>query len=95
MWDNIDRNGRKGMGEMDVCPLCNGLETRIFQCPNCQTIMSDKGKITDYLDDYSPYMDIEIMKLFDGVEQSLEKKQCIHYYICPNCMHEENNIIAE
>lgn len=80
---------------MSVCPLCNGLGEYCFQCPNCQTIMSDQGKITDYLDDYSPYMDIEVMKLFDGNEHSLENKQCIHYYICPNCLHEDVKDIDE
>ncbi|MGM0876855.1 MAG: hypothetical protein ACQEWV_19385 [Bacillota bacterium] len=80
---------------MDLCPLCNGLETQIIQCPNCQTIMEDKGKITDYLDDYSAYMDIDMMKLFDGNIESLEGHQCMHYYFCPTCEHQETNAIKE
>lgn len=80
---------------MELCPLCNGLETRIIQCPNCQRIMEDRGKITDYLDDYSAYMDIDIMKLFDGNINSLEGHQCIHYFYCPTCQHEETNAINE
>jgi hypothetical protein len=59
------------------------------------SIMEDKGKITDYLDDYSAYMDIDIMKLFDGNVNSLEGHQCIHYFYCPTCQHEETNAINE
>ncbi|MFC0272116.1 hypothetical protein ACFFIX_11700 [Metabacillus herbersteinensis] len=80
---------------MNVCPLCNGLDAWSVQCPNCRTIMEDKGKITDYLDDYSAYMDIDSMKLFDGAKQSLEENQCVHYYYCTSCMHEEVKSINE
>jgi hypothetical protein len=80
---------------MDLCPLCNGLVTRIIQCPNCHTIMEDKGKITDFLDDYSAYMDIDIMKLFDGHSKSLESHQCMHYFYCSLCQHEETRAIKE
>jgi hypothetical protein len=80
---------------MDLCPLCNGLETRMIQCPNCQTIMEDNGKITYYLDDYSAYMDIDIMKLFDGNIKSLEQHQCVHYFYCSACQHEETRAIEE
>jgi hypothetical protein len=57
--------------------------------------MEDKGKITDYLDDYSAYMDIDIMKLFDGNIHSLERHQCVHYFCCPLCDHEETKTINE
>lgn len=80
---------------MDLCPLCNGLETREIQCLNCKTIMEDKGKITDYLDDYSAYMDIDIMKLFDGNIHSLVEHQCMHYFYCPVCQHQQTNAINE
>ena len=80
---------------MDLCPLCNGLELRTVQCPNCQSVLVDNGKITDYLDDYSAYMDIDIMKLFDGNSESLEGHQCMHYFNCQSCGHEEKNAIKE
>lgn len=80
---------------MDMCPLCNGLEMRVIECPNCQTIMEDRGKITDYLDDYSAYMDIDIMKLFDGTTNSLENHRCIHYFYCRGCQHEDTRAIKE
>ncbi|MDQ0232339.1 hypothetical protein [Metabacillus malikii] len=80
---------------MDLCPLCNGFESSMIQCPNCQTMMEDKGKITDYLDDYSAYMDIDMMKLFDGNLTSLEDHTCSHYFYCTSCQHEEVNSIKE
>ncbi|HLT56330.1 MAG TPA: hypothetical protein VK057_09525 [Bacillota bacterium] len=80
---------------MDVCPLCNGLETIRIQCPQCQSPMEDQGKITDYFDDYSPYLDIEIMKVTDGNPRSLEEHQCLHYFYCSRCKYEEIKGIQE
>lgn len=80
---------------MHLCPLCNGLEERVIQCPNCKTVMEDKGKVTDYFDDYSAYMDIDMMKMYDGQLTSLEDHLCLHYFYCPSCQHQETNIIQE
>ncbi|MBS2968204.1 hypothetical protein J9317_05470 [Metabacillus sp. KIGAM252] len=80
---------------MSMCPLCNGFEAREILCPNCGTIMTDEGRTTDYLDDYSAYMEIDTMKLFDGVLHSLERHECVHEYSCPNCLHEESAVIKE
>ncbi|MRX71495.1 hypothetical protein GJU40_04810 [Bacillus lacus] len=73
---------------MTVCPLCNGFSEEISQCPNCSSMMEDKGRFTDYFDDYSAYMDIDVMKLFDGMPNSLEKHQCLHLLYCSRCGHE-------
>ncbi|TXC89746.1 hypothetical protein FS935_15380 [Metabacillus litoralis] len=80
---------------MGLCPLCNGFETKSFQCPNCQSLMEDQGKVIDYFDDYSAYMDIDVMKLFDGYEKSLENHECIHYFYCLGCQHQETKSIGE
>ncbi|MGJ9459837.1 hypothetical protein [Oceanobacillus sp. CF4.6] len=80
---------------MDFCPLCNGFETVTITCPKCQTDLTDKGKITDYFDDYSAYMDIDMMKLFDGDPNSLEAHQCLHYFYCETCEHEETRGIKD
>ncbi|WP_226670100.1 hypothetical protein [Metabacillus litoralis] len=80
---------------MGLCPLCNGFEMKSIQCPNCQSLMEDRGKVTDYFDDYSAYMDIDIMKLFDGYANSLENHECIHYFYCPVCQHQESNSVSE
>lgn len=80
---------------MHVCPLCNGLQQASISCSNCGKILTDAGKLTDYLDDYSAYMDIDIMKLFDGVEQSLEVHQCVHLFYCSHCQQEQLCITKE
>ncbi|WLR42796.1 hypothetical protein LC087_00690 [Bacillus carboniphilus] len=73
---------------MRGCPVCNGL-TEIDQfCETCGESMVDKGKLTDYLDDYSAYMEIDSMKLFDGDQLSLEKHRCIHMVSCPTCKND-------
>ncbi|MTH54623.1 hypothetical protein GKZ89_14560 [Bacillus mangrovi] len=78
---------------MEVCPLCNGFEEKEIRCPNCGIMMTDEGKTTDYLDEYSAYMEIDTMKLFDGALQSLEHKQCVHQFHCPGCSHREEAVI--
>ncbi|WP_156288668.1 hypothetical protein [Oceanobacillus salinisoli] len=80
---------------MDFCPLCNGVETAAVECPNCQATLEDQGKITDYFDDYSAYMDIDMMKMFDGNRKSLEDHECLHYFYCTNCQHEETRTISD
>lgn len=80
---------------MEFCPLCNGIEAIHLSCPKCQTNMEDQGKLTDFLDDYSPYLDIDMVKMVDGDPKSLEEHQCLHYFYCPACRHEEVRTIQE
>nr|WP_246187701.1 hypothetical protein [Ornithinibacillus caprae] len=80
---------------MYFCPLCNGLESVTIECPNCNYNIDDQGKVTDYFDDYSAYMDIEMMKFFDGDRKSLEGHHCLHYFYCANCNHEEIKAVKE
>ncbi|WP_243385866.1 hypothetical protein [Bacillus kexueae] len=80
---------------MAICSLCNGLKNVTRTCPQCQAEIFDKGKVTDYFDDYSAYMDIESMKLFDGFQHSIELHQCIHLFFCEYCMYEELYIVHE
>jgi len=80
---------------MSICPLCNGLDEIMFVCPHCRHVIKDNGKVTDYLDDYSAYMDIEMMKLFDGVLNSLELHQCVHLFYCENCGYELRHVVYE
>ncbi|MGD7009603.1 hypothetical protein [Metabacillus sp. 84] len=80
---------------MRICPLCNGLEEKEPLCRNCRTIMKDHGRTADYLDDYSAYMEIDTMKLFDGDVASLENHLCVHLFFCPVCLHEETQGIQE
>ncbi|RKQ33973.1 hypothetical protein [Oceanobacillus halophilus] len=80
---------------MEFCPLCNGVETLIVECPNCQTAMEDQGKVTDFFDDYSAYMDIDMMKMYDGDANSLENHECLHYFYCYTCHHEETKAMKD
>ncbi len=49
----------------------------------------------DYYDDYSPYMDIDLMKMEDGYPDSCKNYQCPHLYSCPNCLTNEVILIME
>ncbi|WP_425542000.1 hypothetical protein [Alkalibacillus silvisoli] len=59
------------------------------KCSECDSNIEDQGKVIDYFDDYSAYMDISLMKLLDGDPQSFDNHQCLHYFYCENCNHEE------
>lgn len=80
---------------MALCPLCNGLRAIHIPCADCGTEMKDKGKTMDYEDDYSAYMDIDILKKNDGVKDSLQKGICPHLLFCPSCGHDETVLIKE
>lgn len=80
---------------MAVCPLCNGLASVSILCPKCQAHLDDHGKITDYLDDYSSYLDIDMTKMVDGDSESLENDQCLHYFYCNHCHYDVVKIIDE
>ncbi|MFS0644813.1 hypothetical protein [Siminovitchia sp. 179-K 8D1 HS] len=74
---------------MSFCPLCNGISDEYYQCSVCQGKMEDGGKIYDYYDDYSPYMEIDWNKLADGVPNSAGKPECVHLLVCPRCGNEQ------
>lgn len=73
---------------MSVCPLCNGMSDESYQCSLCKGEMKDKGKMYDYYDDYSPYMEMDWNKLVDGIPDNAEKPECVHLLICPYCGNE-------
>lgn len=80
---------------MSICPLCNGIEDYPLVCTNCSSKLEDQGKISDYYDDYSPYMEIEWARLEDGKSVNYEKGQCMHLFKCPNCGTEQVEMIPE
>lgn len=57
-----------------VCPVCNNLERKVCKCEKCSDIMTDKGIIQEYFDDYSANMEINDHDKF-----------CVHIYQCSNC----------
>ncbi|MYL32386.1 hypothetical protein GLW08_06390 [Pontibacillus yanchengensis] len=80
---------------MFVCPLCNGLQTIVVHCPACNWEMKEQGRVVDYLDDYSPYLDDEGLKLVDGDQNSSEEHECVHLYQCTKCDRDRHVSINE
>lgn len=80
---------------MSFCPLCNGFEVYVEHCPTCNQLLEDKGRVIDYFDDYSPYMEIDDMKKLDGYEQTLQRNQCAHVLFCVLCNAEQVVFIQE
>lgn len=80
---------------MPICPICNGLRKIHMQCKKCGSEMIESGRIMDYYDDYSAYMDIDLMKMEDGYPETYANHQCPHYYRCPNCLSNEVIFIKE
>jgi hypothetical protein len=85
----------KGGLIMYVCPACNGLKTVEKSCEVCNGMMHDVGRVVDYLDDYSPYLEDEGLKLVDGVVESKASHLCVHVLHCPSCDSESKISIQE
>ncbi|XJZ28085.1 hypothetical protein ACF5W4_04620 [Bacillota bacterium Lsc_1132] len=80
---------------MPICPICNGLRGIPTFCQKCGSEMIERGRIMDYYDDYSPYMDIDLMKMEDGYPDSYKNHQCPHLCTCPKCLTDEVVLIKE
>lgn len=80
---------------MSICPLCNGFEDDPLICAHCSGELEDQGKISDYYDDYSPYMEIEWARLEDGIAGNYENELCMHLFKCPECGSEQVEMIVE
>lgn len=80
---------------MYVCPLCNQLTEFQHVCQICHIKMEDKGRIIDYFDDYSAYLDIDDMKLFDGYPKDKQEQECPHLFYCGKCGNEQTLLIKE
>lgn len=79
---------------MNVCYLCNGLETKQAVCSSCQCELNDLGKVADFYDDYSPYMGIDLNKLEDGDPTSTKRPECKHLFACSLCEREYEIIVS-
>ncbi|WP_342430156.1 hypothetical protein [Neobacillus sp. FSL H8-0543] len=80
---------------MPVCPVCNGLREVYLICANCGDPMIESGRLMDYYDDYSPYMEIDLMKMEDGYLDTKSGQKCPHLYCCPSCQKDEVIFIKE
>lgn len=74
-----------------VCPLCNGLEKLEVICNECHSNMKDGGKISDYYDDYSPYLPISVTGRIDGFPPD----ECIHLFYCSECGRDKRMIVEK
>ncbi|KOO47128.1 hypothetical protein [Priestia koreensis] len=70
---------------MNMCPLCNGFSTVYYVCSTCGSEEKDLGRVADYLDDYSAYVE------FDVSDQMMNQKghYCSHMFYCETCGNEE------
>ena len=80
---------------MYICPLCNGLLAKSFPCSACGQSLEDTGRIIDYFDDYSAYMEIEDMKKIDGYDSTHSQHECAHLFYCSSCKNSEVKLIKE
>jgi hypothetical protein len=64
---------------MGVCPLCNGFISSVYTCPHCAGKVEDRGKAVDYIDDYSAYMDENIL------QENMATSSCTHLFYCTSC----------
>lgn len=65
------------------CPLCNGLFHFTPHCQECGGRMDDVGRIEDYLDDYSPYME----------QHHTSFNHCTHLFQCQVCREDTIHMI--
>ena len=76
---------------MEICPVCNGLRQLKIPCKRCRAMLVDKGKVTDFLDDYSAYEDTDVLQQVDGLTKHMG---CVHLYYCESCNWDEQIIIS-
>ncbi len=70
---------------MYECGLCNGWGETQRSCPKCEGRMKDQGRVTDFLDEYSPYLDLTYTDLVDGDIDSSLQDECVHLFVCEAC----------
>lgn len=80
---------------MSMCPVCNAFDQLEKDCIKCSATLDDKGKITDFLDPYGHYNDIETVKSADGFPFTVSAQQCPHLLYCHYCHHEEIEFVQE
>lgn len=76
----------------EICPVCNGLYDRSIQCSNCGALMIQAGKLEDYNEPYSPYLENELF-ILNNETAITGDNCCIHLYSCPDCGHLEHGAI--
>lgn len=77
-----------------LCPVCNGLHEINDRCPSCGNVTQDLGKVSDYWAPYSPYREIEDLKMTNGYIDAIAQR-CIHKMYCDACQHSYVYSVAE
>jgi len=67
-----------------ICPVCNGLTTLQAVCSECHHQLDDLGRVDDLWGPYTPYREIDDIKMSNGFED-IKEHQCIHIATCPIC----------
>lgn len=80
---------------MSICPICNGFQSLVLSCQKCSFQLVDEGKMSDFYDDYSPYMEIDLMKLEDGYPENFATEKCVHLLRCSSCGEEQVYFVQE
>jgi len=80
---------------MGICALCNGFEEFHLDCEKCGEQSRDHGRIMDFYDDYSAYMEIDQLKLEDGYPDTNAQHKCPHLYSCMKCNQDQIVFITE
>lgn len=80
---------------MAMCPICNNFQTINVRCPECGRAVQDQGRVSDFFDDYSPYMEVDELKLEDGYPENFTESQCPHVFYCDACHQEVLFFIGE
>lgn len=70
---------------MPICPFCNGLQYEQYACKKCESAMQDYGKVVDYVDAYSAYMDQKLLTEVDGLTLNNSQQYCLHVMYCGTC----------
>jgi len=77
-----------------MCPVCNGITNLNMLCPVCYQQLADCGRIDQIWEPYSPYREIDDIKLTNGYHDFVNH-QCVHLASCPNCGKEQIIFINE
>lgn len=80
---------------MDIgCPVCNGLALIVACCSRCGTLLTDAGRLENNYADYSPYREIDDLRLTNNFPD-LNVSQCLHVLYCNQCQREEITGVSE
>ncbi|SDM90230.1 hypothetical protein SAMN05518871_102522 [Psychrobacillus sp. OK028] len=80
---------------MAMCPLCNSLKVLNINCPKCNNLLEDSGKVSDFLDPYGHYNDEETVKMGDGYPNTAKDQICPHLLVCNNCRYDVVKFVQE